>query len=518
MTSKLQIYIIAFFLIILSIGLITYKVNYLDFPLFDGTKKSVWSIEAKITFKSIENKSAFISLALPKKQKGMYFYNENASSLNFGYTKVNENSYSRGDWSKRSLKKGKYSIYYSIDVIKDENYEVVADNSVIKSKAVVDDDKIEETSSILQATNAIMEEVYKDSSDDLTMTSQLISKFNDDSQVINMIRQKYITNDRELLDLIILLLKSKNVKTRIIGALELIDGKNNASLKPMFEVFHKNAWYLFDIKEGRVNKSDKLFFWQRGDVSLLDTEGVTHSKVRFSITEHIIPAQKASILKNKNQKNSILNYSLFVLPNESQNTFKFLLLIPLGAFVVVLLRIFIGLKTSGTFMPILLAMAFMQTTLLPGIAMFLIVVFIGLTIRSYLSHLNLLLVARISAVLTIVVMIVAVFSVLSYKLGIKQSLTITFFPMIILAWTIERMSILWEEDGAKEVFKQGGGSLLVSIIAYFVMTNSNIEFLVFNFPEFLVTILGFIILSGRYSGYRLSELYRFASLAKESKA
>jgi len=76
------------------------------------------------------------------------------------------------------------------------------------------------------------------------------------------------------------------------------------------------------------------------------------------------------------------------------------------------------------------------------------------------------------------------------------------------------MSIIWEEDGSKEVFLQGSGSLIVSIIAYFAMTNSVLSFITFNFPEVLLAVLGLIILLGRYSGYRLSELYRFKSMVK----
>ena len=154
--------------------------------------------------------------------------------------------------------------------------------------------------------------------------------------------------------------------------------------------------------------------------------------------------------------------------------------------VVAFLRIIIGLRTSGTFMPILLALAFMETELIVGLILFIAIVGFGLVIRSYLSHLNLLLVARISAVVIVVIAIMSLFSILSYKLGINEGLTITFFPMIILAWTIERMSILWEEEGAKEVYIQGGGSLFVASLAYFAMSNETLAYLSFNFPELLL--------------------------------
>jgi hypothetical protein len=243
----------------------------------------------------------------------------------------------------------------------------------------------------------------------------------------------------------------------------------------------------------------------------LDVTGAKKSKVLFSVAEHFVPTkqlvQNEKILSN----NVLLDFSLFSLPSSKQNAFKGMLLVPLGALVVVFLRVFVGLRTSGTFMPILIAMAFMQTTLAMGLIMFIVIVSIGLIIRSYLSNLNLLLVARISAVVIVVILIMSSISILSFKMGLQDVLNITFFPMIILAWTIERMSILWEEEGPKEVVIQGGGSLLVATFAYFVMSNEFIGQIIFNFPEILLVVLAIIILMGRYSGYRLSELIRFKS-------
>ena len=191
------------------------------------------------------------------------------------------------------------------------------------------------------------------------------------------------------------------------------------------------------------------------------------------------------------------------------------MLIPVAALVVVFMRIAVGISTSGTFMPILLALALIQTTLLVGLTMFLLVVGVGLWIRSYLSHMNLLLVARVASVVIVVILLMAVVAVISYKLGIDQALTVTFFPTVILAWTIERMSILWEEEGGHEVLIQGSGSLIVAVLAYLVMSNRYVEHLTFNFPELLIALLGVILLMGKYTGYRLSELYRFREMKKQ---
>ncbi|MEL6214177.1 MAG: 7TM domain-containing protein, partial [Pseudomonadota bacterium] len=83
-----------------------------------------------------------------------------------------------------------------------------------------------------------------------------------------------------------------------------------------------------------------------------------------------------------------------------------------------------------------------------------------------------------------------------------------------IAMTIERMSIIWEERGAAEAVKAGAGSLLVAALAYLVMGNNALEHLIFTFPELLLAVLALVLLSGRYTGYRLFELKRFRALER----
>jgi len=191
--------------------------------------------------------------------------------------------------------------------------------------------------------------------------------------------------------------------------------------------------------------------------------------------------------------------------------FKTILLLPVVALIVCILRILLGIRTSGTFMPVLIALAFVQTSLGTGLIGFSLVVAVGLFIRSYLSRLNLLLVARITAVIISVIGIISIFSVLSYKLGLTEGLKITFFPMIILSWTIERMSILWDEEGGGVVMIQGGGSLLTAVFSYGAMNYLWVRHLMFNFVGMQFVVLALVLMLGTYAGYRLSELKRFAS-------
>ena len=79
--------------------------------------------------------------------------------------------------------------------------------------------------------------------------------------------------------------------------------------------------------------------------------------------------------------------------------------------------------------------------------------------------------------------------------------------------TIERMSVVWEERGAADAMRAGCGSLIVAIVAYIFMGLAWLEHLIFTFPEMLLVVLAIVVLVGRYTGYRLTELRRFRDLA-----
>ncbi len=161
-------------------------------------------------------------------------------------------------------------------------------------------------------------------------------------------------------------------------------------------------------------------------------------------------------------------------------------------------------------MPILLALAFLETKLLAGLIIFLLVIGVGLSVRSSLSRLELLLVPRISAVVVVVIGIMVSVSVFGHLMQMPFARSVTLFPTIILAWTVERLSVLWEEDGPREVGLQTAGSLLAAVLCYFVMGNTTLAYMIFTFPEMLLVVLAVILMFGQYTGYRLSELHRFA--------
>jgi hypothetical protein len=56
---------------------------------------------------------------------------------------------------------------------------------------------------------------------------------------------------------------------------------------------------------------------------------------------------------------------------------------------------------------------------------------------------------------------------------------------------------------------------VIAALAYLVMKESHLQHLVFVFPELLLVLLAMTLVLGRYSGYRLTELFRFRAMARD---
>jgi hypothetical protein len=180
--------------------------------------------------------------------------------------------------------------------------------------------------------------------------------------------------------------------------------------------------------------------------------------------------------------------------------------------LILLLRNLVGLETLGTFTPVLVALAFRETDLLWGIIMFTLITALGLSLRSYLEHLRLQMLPRLSVVLTFVVIMITVISVITHKLGLERGLSVALFPMVILTMVIERLSIVWEERGAGHSMKVAFGTLVAATLAHLIMTPQPLVYFFFTFPGVLLVALALMLLLGHYRGYRLTELRRFRAM------
>jgi len=500
---RTSVFTIVLLLLVVGSLLTWYRHQMLDVPWLPGEKRQVWSVEAKVEFMA-RGEPVKVSLAIPDTQSRYERIAEHTASPGYGLAFVGQDDERRAEWSIRSAW-GRQTLYYRVDMQFDESLTVGGSVPFKSPNNHLLGDGPHETSALELLSSALSR-----SADNYTLTRELIHEFNRQAQSAQFLAQK-----QRRTTWLVSLLQHAEVPVREVLSLTLEDGRRRQPLNTLLQVYDGEEYRLFDPESGRQGRFKNQLLWEYQSGALLDIVGGSQSRVLFSVIEQEVPVAQVQA-DTKNHNVALLNFSIHSLPVEEQALFKGIFLIPVGVLVVVFMRIFIGLRTTGTFMPVLIAISFIQTSLSTGIVGFVLIVGIGLMIRSYFSRLNLLLVSRISAVIISVISIIAIFAVLSFQLGLSEGLKITFFPMIILSWTIERMSILWEEEGSKEVFIQTGGSLVVALCAYSVMINEFVRHLTFNFIGLQLVIMALVIMFGSYTGYRLLEFRRFRSLSVAS--
>lgn len=510
MSSTRQIQLLVALLVSLGVGAVSYKHIVLGFPLFSQDQETIWNIEAKITFdvEPSDGKTSDVKVMLnmPDSNSDRKVLFSETLSPGYQFGVVEKSGLDYGEWSAQDVQ-GEQTIY-----IRSQTYFAGG-----QSKATGTDQPLvslvwqDGAVKVAKKLLASIKGQAIDSHDRIRAIGHALNRVSDENADA-LLKEYSHGNNRHWV--LAQLLTLDGFGTRLGQGVLLDDKRRKQNIHHFVEVNDGIDWMLFDSREVKFVEWSHAILMQRGDEPLLDVYGGENSKISFSTLKEQRTAFSTAVDSAQMESNPLVDFSIYSLPIAEQNTFKLLLLIPLGALVVVILRNLVGIRTSGTFMPVLIAISFLQTSLLLGLALFILVVGVGLVLRSYLTRLNLLLVPRIASVLVFVIIIYAAIGIFSFKMGWDWGLKVTFFPMIILSWTIERMSILWDEDGGHEVLIQGGGSLLTASIAYLLMSNESIADTIFLFPELLLIILAIIIAIGSYSGYRLSDLRRFESMER----
>lgn len=481
-----------------------YKIKYWGFGIEPQASSNVWIIDAHVSFRA-NGEPINVSLAAPNMGKEFKILNEDIVAK--GYN-VNRNTEKKRIEISSSPKKGKQNIYYRVTIYDNEDTRgKIRDESKPKVIApIYNEQQKEMVDEILRASKTFEGNPVK----------QIISIFNQQPMdpTVSAFLPIRIT-EKERAEKIIDILAYKGISARLVRGVRLLEGKKESTADLMLEAHDGHKWRLYDLHTAKDGLPKNFVVFQRGGVSLLDVSGGRNSKVKFSVLKSVAPSIKMAGHRAKlSQFAKTFDFSIYNLPLLAQNTLKWLMVFPLGILITVLFRNVVGLKTMGTFTPMLIAMSLVKTGFIPGLVCFAIIISIGLLIRTLLSKLNLLLVPRISAVVIFVILIMQYMTIIGYRINWEIASSAIFFPIIITAWIIERASIIWEEDGPMNATKEITYSMITAIATYFVISNEYVRHITFAFNEINLVILFIVMLLGTYTGYRLTELKRFTPLAK----
>jgi hypothetical protein len=509
---KIQVMMLAGLLVAASLALVFYKVTQLGLPLMPGQQEPVWSIEAKVEFDGTA-RAAVVNLDIPDALGDYVLLDEFFVSRSYGLNIEDGTKDRRAEWSTRRAS-GSQRLYYRIELAPRPTDALVATTTTKVPKAPAKPIYQEPMASAIQD---VLGEVRAESANVFTFASQLLGELNataPDGNVL-VIRENIERGSEAWVERLIYVLAGARITARMVRGIVLQDRSANQPLLPWLEIHNGKRWQGFDPLTGNKGYPENFVPWSVGSAPLLQIENGRNAHVSFAVTSYAQSLTKVARDRAEASHSWVSALLPFNLPVGTQNVYRVLLMVPVGALAVAFMRTIVGVPTLGTFMPILVAIAFRETELAWGIVLFVLITTAGLSLRFYLERLQLLLVPRLCSVLVLVVLLMLAISLISGRLGLDRGFSVALFPIVILTMVIEHMSVIWEESGPGAAIKEALGSLFVAVLGYLIMTEPHLTHLIFLFPELLLTLLAAFIIMGRYTGYRVTELVRFKDIVED---
>jgi hypothetical protein len=503
--------VLAMALLLLSAALISYRILWLGYPVFPTVAGKAWQISMDAYVKTGQQE-ATVMIGLPFSYGERMVVEERIHSGTLSFRLLRQGPNQMGVWS-GAPGAGEEVIRYSAILlfrskrgadIKPPELEpypknIEKEEQVLAQRLVGRWSKLEPTAR-LRAITATAKGAWRGP-----------SPLSQDLQAWSDIEKKY---GRPVSFQI--LLRSANLPSRMITGLHLVESVATLPLT-WIAVWTGQNWERFHPETGEIfEKSMQFLPLTVGEVPAIQVSQGEPPEVRWTISRQVLSQWRIHFERIIRSSRFLDRWSLFHLPEQFQDTFRILILVPVGALIICVLRNIVGFPTFGIFMPVLMALAFRNTGLLYGLGIFAGIVFIGYGVRRWIDKLRLLLVPRLSVLLTLVIIAFTALALVGSKFGLREFMAVGLLPFVILTMTIERFFVLIEESGARAALRTAAGSAAVAAITHELIHFQSLQLTFFVYPELLFAVAAIQILLGRYTGYRLSEVLRFRNLRRGS--
>ncbi len=226
---------------------------------------------------------------------------------------------------------------------------------------------------------------------------------------------------------------------------------------------------------------------------------------------------------------NFMSYSLSILIEKGipDNTIALLLLLPIIATVVAVMKQVVGLTTMGIYTPTIITLSFLIIGPPFGLLTLLMVLIVGVLARHLLKKVRLLFIPKMAIILTVVAITLFLTLILSMLLGMFDStfFSLAIFPMVIISTLVEKFVSIKTEKGLISAVILMSETIVVSLVAYIIAGGemslgfATVQWdffrnLMLNYPEFIFVLLVINILLGRWSGLRILEFIRFREVLR----
>ncbi len=196
------------------------------------------------------------------------------------------------------------------------------------------------------------------------------------------------------------------------------------------------------------------------------------------------------------------------------NTVFLLLALPLIATLIAAFRQVVGIKSFGIYSPLVLTFAFWATELKYGLAIFAVIFITGTLVRYLLKKIRLLYMPRMAIMLTLISIAVLVLITVGGHFRRYGLSSTSILPILIMIVLIEKFISAQVEKGFRTAALLSLETLCISVVGFFVLRWEAFQWFVLEYPYYVIGLLIFDVLLGRWSGLRLSEYFRFRNVIK----
>ena len=509
-------------------GILFYKSQVLNLSLIPQMVDDVWNFH--LTIRPKGDVFSF-SFPVPKSSPGQKVSDEKIRSKDYQVFVDSNSDSNLVTWSSRNLIQNRVTYSAKIDLNPISYKKIAKDYTEKYPKGLKQYLKVPELlPEDIEAISTLENAILEGSEDKTSLIRKIYYYVEEEIQrnvSIKTIHETLNTGKGSPLikaKLFNIMARRKGVPSRIVVMVRMPELKEMDETKLRFtfanEVFLANKWIPIDTNRGYFGERPDNFLVIHRNYQEVE-KLISKRKVAYSIQAErarINRYNKAEFKKEVIRSDSIFSkISLYRLPLPIQTMFTTILLIPLGALVLALARNIIGIPTFGIFTPILLTLFFKETSFGFGMLFFAVVVGMGILEKYVLDRFYLLAVPRLSIILTLIIMLMLGYSFYSVDMTSISQKHLAFFPIVIVTLIIERLSIMITEEGMLNTFKTLLGTLVIVILVYSLYFIDSLEMFIFTNPELLFTIIGLLILVGKYKGYRLSEFIRFKDLVRQKK-
>ncbi len=308
--------------------------------------------------------------------------------------------------------------------------------------------------------------------------------------------------------LLVALMRAQGIPARLVGGIVLESGEKKTSHQ-WVEVRVGGNWVPMDPTNHHFAMIPQNYLvLYRGDHVLFKHSSDIAYDYKFSIRSSLVPAQELG-----NSEEDLGLWAVFHRMGIPLNLIKIVIMIPVGAIVVVIFRNVFGLRTFGTFLPVLIAASAQNTGIWWGLAGFSALILLVSLVRRLTAKLQLLHSPQLAVLLTALILFMMALALLGDLWGIPALGRISLFPVAILTITSERFTLMEIEEGFRAAWGTLIRTLLVVALSYLCLTSLSLQILMLAFPELLLVVAAVDIWLGRWMGLRVTEWLRFKSLA-----